>query len=114
VAAVSRVGLSSVSVEFKLDVNINDVSQEARAKINAARRELPAGMLDPVIQKFDFAAMPVISLAVRSERLSPRELTTLADRRIKRRLESIPGVARVKLVGDSAREVAVHLDPARL
>jgi len=114
VNSISREGLSSVIVEFNLEVKINDVSQEARAKINSIRRELPEGMKEPVIQKFDFAAMPVISLAVRSTTMAPRELTTLADRKIKRRLESIPGVAKVKLIGSSKREVAVDLDPARL
>ena len=114
VNSISREGLSSVIVEFNLEVKINDVSQEARAKINTIRRELPEGMKEPVIQKFDFAAMPVISLAVRSSAMAPRELTTLADRKVKRRLESIPGVAKVKLVGSSKREIAVDLDPARL
>ncbi|OFV81242.1 MAG: hypothetical protein A2Y78_01255, partial [Acidobacteria bacterium RBG_13_68_16] len=114
VISVSREGLSSVVVEFNLEVKINDVSQEARAKINAIQRELPEGMKEPVIQKFDFAAMPIVSLAVRSNILNPRDLTTLADRKIKRRLESIAGVAKAKLVGSSKREVAVNLDPARL
>ncbi len=114
VNSTSREGLSSVIVEFNLEVKVNEVSQEARAKINAIRRDLPEGMLEPVIQKFDFAAMPIISLAVRSNTLSPRELTELADRRVKRRMENIAGVARAKLVGSSRREVAVDLDPARL
>ncbi|MCX6543155.1 MAG: efflux RND transporter permease subunit [Acidobacteria bacterium] len=114
VASVSREGMSSVVVEFNLEVKINDVSQEARAKINAIRRELPAGMKEPVIQKLDFAAMPVISLAVRSTTLPPRELSTLADRKIKRRLESVAGVAKAKLIGASTREVAIDLDPSRL
>ncbi len=114
VNSVSREGLSSVIVEFNLEVKINDVSQEARAKINSIRRELPESMKDPVIQKFDFAAMPVISLAIRSNTLGPRELTDLADRKVKRRLESIPGVAKAKLVGSSKREIAVDLDPAKL
>ncbi len=114
VSSVSREGLSSVVVEFNLEVKINDVSQEARAKINAIRRELPAGMQDPVIQKLDFNALPVISLAVRSTTLPPRELSTLADRTIKRRLESVSGVAKAKLIGASTREVAVDLDPVRL
>jgi HAE1 family hydrophobic/amphiphilic exporter-1 len=114
VNSISREGLSSVIVEFELEVKINDVSQEARAKINAIRRDLPDAMKEPVIQKFDFAAMPVISLAVRSTTLSPRELTELADRKIKRRVENISGVARAKLVGSSRREVVVNLDPARL
>jgi HAE1 family hydrophobic/amphiphilic exporter-1 len=114
VISVSREGLSSVVVEFNLEVKINDVSQEARAKINAIRRELPEGMKEPVIQKFDFAAMPIVSLAVRSSVLNPRDLTTLADRKVKRRLESIAGVAKAKLVGSSRREVAVNLEPSRL
>src|SRR3989304_5653031 len=114
VISVSREGLSSVIVEFNLEGKINDVAQEARAKINAIRRELPEGMKDPVIQKFDFAAMPIVSLAVRSSVLNARDLTTLADRKVKRRLESIAGVAKAKLVGSSKREVAVNLDPVRL
>ena len=63
VNSVSREGLSQVTVEFNLEVKINDVSQEARAKINSIRRELPAGMSEPVIQKLDFNATPVVSLA---------------------------------------------------
>jgi len=114
VMSISREGLSSVMIEFNLEVKINDVSQEARAKINAVRRELPEGMKEPVIQKLDFNGMPVVSLAVRSKTLSPRELTTFADRKVKRRLESISGVAKAKLVGDSTREVAVDLDPSKL
>ena len=66
VYSTSREGLSTVIVEFNLEVKINDVSQEARAKINGVRRELPEGMKEPVIQKFDFNAMPVVSLSVRS------------------------------------------------
>ncbi len=114
VNSTSREGLSSVVVEFDLEVEIDDVSQEARAKINSIRRELPEAMKEPVIQKLDFASMPVISLAIRSTTMGPRDLTTLADRVVKRRLESVAGVAQAKLVGASNREVAVDLDPARL
>ncbi len=114
VNSVSREGLSTVIVEFNLEVKVNDVSQEARAKINAVRRELPDGMKEPVIEKFDFNAMPIISLAIQSPTMPARDLTTLADRKIKRRLESIPGVAKAKLIGSSKREIAVNIDPARL
>jgi HAE1 family hydrophobic/amphiphilic exporter-1 len=114
VMSTSREGLSSVVVEFNLEVKINEASSEARAKINGIRNELPAGLQEPVIQKLDFAAMPIVSLAVRSETMPARELTTLVDRTVKRRLENIPGVGKAKMVGDSTREVAVDLDPARL
>jgi HAE1 family hydrophobic/amphiphilic exporter-1 len=114
VQSISREGLSSVVVEFNLEVKVNDVSQEARAKINAIRRELPETMRDPVIQKFDFNAMPIASLAVRSKTMPARELTDLADRKVKRRLESIAGVSKAKLIGSSKREVLVNLDPVRM
>src|SRR5512135_341442 len=114
ITSISREGLSTVIAEFNLEVRVNDVSQEARAKINAIRRELPETMKEPVIQKFDVNSTPIASLAVRSTVLNPRDLTTLADRKIKRRLESVPGVAKAKLVGSSKREAAVNLDPSRL
>ena len=114
IQSVSREGLSTIIVEFELEVKVNDVSQEARSKINAVRRELPDTMKEPVIEKFDFNAMPVISLAVQSSSMSARDLTTLSDRKIKRRLESIHGVAKAKLIGSSKREIAVDVEPARL
>jgi HAE1 family hydrophobic/amphiphilic exporter-1 len=114
VYSTSRESLSSVMVEFQLQVRINEASQEVRAKINAVRRELPEQIKEPVIQKMDFAAMPIVAFAVRSGTLTPRDLTTLVDRKVKRRLESIPGVGKVRLVGASRREVNVLIDPARI
>src|SRR5512140_379336 len=114
VSSVSREGLSSVIVEFELNVKVNDASQDARARLSAIRRELPEAMKDPVIQKMDIGGMPIVSLAVRSTTLGPRELSTLVERRVKRRLENVPGVGKVQLVGQSKREVNVLLDPQKL
>jgi len=114
VSSTSLEGVSFVVAQFRLEVGINDVVQEARAKINAARRDLPDGIGDPEIQKLDFAAMPIVSLAARSDTLSPLELSTWVDKKLKPRLESLPGVGKVDLVGLAKREVSVALDPARL
>jgi HAE1 family hydrophobic/amphiphilic exporter-1 len=114
VYSTSREGVSSVIVEFVLEVRVNDVAQDARSKISAILNQLPQGIEEPVIQKFDVGGMAIVSLAVRSGQLTPRELTTLADRRVKRRLENLPGVGKVELVGDTKREVSVDLDPTRL
>jgi HAE1 family hydrophobic/amphiphilic exporter-1 len=114
VTSASLEGLSNVVVEFELNIKINEASQETRAKINAIRNELPEAMKEPVIQKLDFAAFPIISLAVRSTTLSPRDLTTLVDRKVKRRLENISGVGKAKLVGSSKREVGILIDPAAI
>lgn len=114
VFSTSREGLSTVVVEFNLEVKINDAAQDARSKISAIRNLLPKGIEEPVIQKLDIGGMAVVSLAVRSDRMTARDLTTLVDRRVKRRLENLPGVGKVDLVGDSKREVNVWVDPARL
>ncbi|MRR11546.1 efflux RND transporter permease subunit, partial [bacterium] len=114
VYSTSREGLSTVIVEFNLEVKINDAAQDARSKISAIRNDLPAGIQEPVIQKLDIGGMAIVSLAVRSDQMTARELTTLVDRKVKRRIENLPGVGKVDLVGESQREVAVDLDPSRL
>jgi HAE1 family hydrophobic/amphiphilic exporter-1 len=114
VISASRESVSTVTVEFNLEVKINEASQEARAKVNAIRGDLPQGIEEPIIQKLDIAALPIVSLAVRSEKMSPKDLTTLVDKKIRRRFENISGVGKIDLVGESKREVNVNVNPTRL
>ncbi len=114
VLSISREGVSTVVVQFQLEVRLNDGAQETRAKVAAIRGELPQGIEEPIIQKLDFAAAPIVSLAVRSDALSPRDLTTLVEKKVKRRFENIPGVGKVDLIGASKREVNVRIDQPRL
>jgi len=114
VMSTSRESVSSVVIMFHLEVKLNDVVQEVRAKVSAIRGILPQGIEEPIIQKLDFAAFPVVSLAVRSENLSPRDLTTLVEKKVKRRFENISGVGKIDLVGPAKREVNVDINPDRL
>ncbi|MBF0508774.1 MAG: efflux RND transporter permease subunit, partial [Deltaproteobacteria bacterium] len=114
VISSSREGVSNVVVQFHLEYKVNEGSQEARAKINGIRGDLPQGIEEPIIQKLDFSAMPIVSLAVRSDSMTARDLTTLVEKKVKRRLENISGVGKVDLVGKQKREVNINLDPARL
>ena len=114
VISTSRESVSTVVVEFNLEVKINEASQEARAKVNAIRGDLPQGIEEPIIQKLDFSSIPIVSLAVRSDILSPKDLTTLAEKKVKRRFENISGVGKVDLVGQSKREVNININPIRL
>jgi len=114
VISISRESVSTVMVQFQLEVKLNDGAQEARAKIAAIRGELPDGIEEPIIQKLDFAAAPIVSLAVRSDSLPSKDLTSLVEKKVKRRFENIPGVGKVDLVGASKREVNVDIDQARL
>ncbi len=114
VMSTSRESVSNVVLMFNLEVRVNDAAQEVRAKVGAIRGILPQGIEEPIIQKLDFSAMPIASLAVRSEKFSARDLTTLVEKKVKRRFENISGVGKVDLVGPSKREVNVNIDPLRL
>ncbi len=114
VFSTSREGVSTVMVQFQLEQRVNDCAQEVRAKIGSIRGSLPQGIEEPIIQKLDFNAAPVASLAVRSDSMSPRELTTLVEKKIKKRFESVAGVGKVDMVGGQKREIRVDLDPTRL
>ncbi len=114
VFSTSREGVSTVMVQFQLEQKVNDSAQEVRAKIGSIRGTLPEGIEEPIIQKLDFNAAPVAALAVQSSTLSPRDLTILVEKRIKKRFETVAGVGKVEMVGGRKREISVDLDPARL
>ncbi|HEX7118200.1 MAG TPA: efflux RND transporter permease subunit [Longimicrobiales bacterium] len=114
ITSTSLEGVSLVMIEFDLDRDVDVAAQDVRAKLESIRRELPEDIEAPVVQKFDPAAMPILSLALSSDDRSLVELTTLADETIRRRLESIAGVGEVRLAGGVEKEVRVYLQPDRL
>ncbi len=114
VFSTSREGVSTVMVQFQLEQKVNDCAQEVRGKIGSIRGNLPEGIEEPIIQKLDFNAAPVAALAVQSDTLSPRDLTILVEKKIKKRFESVAGVGKVDMVGGRKREISVELDPVRL
>jgi hydrophobic/amphiphilic exporter-1 (mainly G- bacteria), HAE1 family len=114
VESSSQEGLSNIVVIFHLEVSTHAASQDVRGKVAAIRGELPLEIEEPVVQRIDFNALPVMSLAVSAPGLTPQAATDLADKVVKRRLENVAGVGAVNLVGQSEREIQVVVDRARL
>jgi len=112
--STSSEGLSVITAEFHLGTNIHTAQQDAQAKINAIRALFPKDMEEPVIQRIDINAMPVISVAIESPTAGIRDLSSLAEKTIKRRLETVPGVGQVNLVGLARREIQVFVDRNKL
>lgn len=106
-------GQSQVFATFVLEKDIDVASEEVRAKVSAVLSTLPAGTDSPIIEKFDPDSSPVMSIVV-SGRRSAREVTELADKRIKRQLEAVKDVGAITLVGDRKREIQIVVDPGRL
>ncbi len=107
-------GVSIVVALFELGTDINTAAQDVRSKVSALRRDFPAGVEESVIERIDPADLPIISLSVVSPELSPKQLTSLAEKVIKKRLENIQGVGSLKIVGGQRREIQIHMDPGKL
>ncbi|HEY0100058.1 MAG TPA: efflux RND transporter permease subunit [Pyrinomonadaceae bacterium] len=106
-------GVSQVFVQFLLDKNADIAAQEIRDKVNLITSDLPETAEEPVIQKLDTDAAPVLRIAVSAPR-SLRDVTEIADKQIKERIESINGVGNVEIVGGSRREIHLKLDPDKM
>ena len=114
ITSISLEGVSQVIIEFDLGRSADLAAQDIRTKIETIRRDLPADIDPPIVQKFDPSAQAIISLALSSGTLPLTQLTTLADEDIRRALESVQGVGEVRLAGGIRKEVRVALQPERL
>lgn len=111
--ALVQEGVSLIWVGFSLETEVDIAAQDVRDRISAIRGDLPGGIEEPVIVKFDPMALPVISLAVTGD-MSLREKTILAEDLVKEKLESVSGVGAVNMYGAAHREIQVNLDKGRL
>jgi HAE1 family hydrophobic/amphiphilic exporter-1 len=114
VESTSQEGLSNIVVIFRVGVSSQVASQDIRAKVAAIRGLLPNQIEEPVVQRLDANALPIVSVSVEAPGLTPQAATEIADKLVKKRLETVPGVGAVNLVGESKREVQVVVDRARL
>ena len=116
VRSTSMDSLSLVIVEFDMNKDARRAAEDVRTRVDAIRNTLPTDVEEPVILQFDPSAAPVISFAIgdTSGRRSPEELRALAEDSLKPRIEQVPGVAAVEIVGGVEREVRVELDASQL
>ncbi|HMY57265.1 MAG TPA: efflux RND transporter permease subunit, partial [Pseudomonadota bacterium] len=114
ISSQSLEGVSSVVVVFHLNVKINDAANDVREKISRIKADLPQDAKDSLIERLDPGDKPILALALSSDSMSLKELTELADSSLRKKLENVPGVGKVTLVGGAKREIEVLLDPARL
>lgn len=114
IESTSQEGLSNIIVIFNLEIPSQVASQDIRGKIASIRGDLPLDIEEPVVLRFDPSSMPIISVAIDAKGISPLAASDLADKVVKRRLETVSGVGAVNLVGEADRELQVLVDRARL
>lgn len=106
-------GVSQVFITFLLEKNPDIAAQEVRNKIDLILNDLPLTAEQPIVQKLDTDAAPVVRIAVSAPR-SLREVTDVADNQIKQQIESINGVGDVQIVGGRLREIQIWVDPDKM
>lgn len=111
--STSTEGVSIVTVEFFLERDIDIAVQDVREKIAAIRSKLPTDIEEPVIEKVDPDATPVLWLALSGEQ-SVRDLSTYANEVLKEQLQKVNGVGAIRLAGQRLRQVRIWLDLEKL
>ena len=120
IAGVKRVfstsyeGRSFVAIEFYLDVPVAVAVQDVRDKIALIKNEFRDEVDDPIIERYNPGSVPVISLAFTSSTLTPREVSTWIEQKVKKRFQTVPGVGKVEIIGGVKREIRVFIRPERL
>jgi HAE1 family hydrophobic/amphiphilic exporter-1 len=111
--SVSSQGLSRVSVEFDMGYDVDIKAQELREKVAMARSELPRDIEEPLIEKFDLNAVAFMTIVLGGP-VSIRDISDFAEHEVKERLEGLPGIGAIKILGSREREIRIWLDPLRL
>jgi HAE1 family hydrophobic/amphiphilic exporter-1 len=108
---VARVteGSANLQINFVLDRDIAEAVNDVREKVSAAQRKLPPNALAPTVTKSDLDADSIMRVSLSGSR-PVRDLTEIADKTVRRGLETVDGVGIVDVQGGTSRQVNVYLD----
>lgn len=113
IQSASSPGVSSISITFALDKDIDVAYNEVQAKVNQVLKRLPTDTDPPVLQKVDTNASPVIWLALSGDR-TVQQLNLYANNVLKKKFETIAGVGEVTIGGRRDRVIRVNVSPERM
>ena len=112
--SISRPEQAQISVRFRLEKDADTAAAEVRDRVSRVRNRLPQAIDEPVIAKVEADAFPVIWLAFSSDTRSRLEINDLVNRVVKARLQTVTGVADVRIFGERKYAMRVWLDADKL
>jgi CzcA family heavy metal efflux pump len=110
--STSSEGLSLIFLKFLPDVDIVEATQRVRDRVNRARSDLPADILEPDVKEISSSDWPILKV-VFAGTAGPVRLKRLAET-LKTSMEALPGVLEVDLTGGLEREIRVEVNPHQL
>ena len=114
ITSISRAENSQISVRFKLERAPDSAAADVRDRVSRVRNKLPEAVDEPVIAKVEADANPIIWIAFSSDKHTALEVTDVASRIVKPRLQTMPGAADVRVFGDRKFAMRIWLDRERL
>jgi len=110
----SRDGRSSITVEFELNVNIEDAANDVRDRVSRVVAQLPPDVDPPVVAKADADSNPIYFLQILSAQRDLLQLNDIAVRQFKERFQTIAGVSSVQIWGEKKYAMRLRIDPVKL
>lgn len=114
ITSISRADQAQISVRFRLEKDADSAAAEVRDRSSRVRNRLPQAIEEPVIAKVEADAFPVIQLAFSSESMTALQINDLVNRIVKPRLQTVTGVADVRVFGERKYAMRVWLDTDKL
>jgi multidrug efflux pump len=113
-SSVSSDERSQIRVEFEVGADLEAAANDVRDRVSRAVRELPPDADPPTVDKADADDQPLLFISVASPSRSILEVNDFADRVLKERIQTIPGVSNVRIFGEKRYAMRLWLDPVRL
>lgn len=115
ISSTSSQGVSSITVEFNLDANLEAAANDVRDKVSGAQRQLPQDIdAPPVVTKSDANSDAIISLTIQSDTKNQLEISDFAENVIAQNLQTIPGVSSTQIWGQKRYAMRIWMNPAKL
>jgi HAE1 family hydrophobic/amphiphilic exporter-1 len=110
----SNENVSVILAEFSFTTDVESATNEVQRKVDGVRADLPKEIYTPTVQKSDINDFPIVRIAMSGKNADARALYQFADEHVSQRLEQIPGVSSVEIVGGQKREIRIEVDNDRL
>ncbi len=112
--SISRAEQSQITVRFRLDKDPDSGANDVRDRVSRVRSKLPQTIDEPTVAKVEADASPIIWLSFSSDTMSQLDLTDIANRIVKPRLQLLPGAADVRIGGERQYAMRIWLNRDKL
>ena len=115
VSSSSALGVSNITVEFDLGVELEQAANDVRDKVSQAQRNLPQDIdAPPVVTKADASGDPILFVPIQSSTRNIMELSDYAENVIMEKIQTIPGVSAVNIFGSKRPSMRLWMNPTRM